>query len=154
MIQSPKPELRIMRYELSDYEWTAIKPMLQSRSRGVRRVNDPRVLNGILWVLHSGAPRRDLLENICFPHHLLRSLCPLAAGWHLGPDHGSPAGHGAAVADDRYLGHPRCSARGHRHPAPLPSSSPTASGAGRWCASILLPWSPDSSRPHSPGSVR
>jgi len=52
-----------MRYELSDYEWTAIKPMLPSRSRGVRRVNAPRVLNGILWVLHSGAPRRDLLET-------------------------------------------------------------------------------------------
>jgi hypothetical protein len=28
VIQSPKLEPRIMRYELSDYEWTAIKPML------------------------------------------------------------------------------------------------------------------------------
>jgi hypothetical protein len=26
--QAPKLEPRIMRYELSDYEWTAIKPML------------------------------------------------------------------------------------------------------------------------------
>jgi transposase len=34
-----------MRYELSDYEWTAIKPMLPSKPRGVRRVNDRRVLN-------------------------------------------------------------------------------------------------------------
>ena len=40
-----------MRYELSDYEWTAIKPMLPNRPRGVRRVNDRRVLNGIFWVL-------------------------------------------------------------------------------------------------------
>jgi transposase len=38
-----------MRYELSDYEWTAIKPMLPNKSRGVRRVNDRRVLNGIFW---------------------------------------------------------------------------------------------------------
>jgi transposase len=36
-----------MRYELSDYEWTAIKPMLPNKPRGVRRVNDRRVLNGI-----------------------------------------------------------------------------------------------------------
>jgi transposase len=31
-----------MRYELSDYEWTAIKPMLPNKPRGVRRVNDRR----------------------------------------------------------------------------------------------------------------
>jgi len=36
-----------MRYELSDFEWTAIKPMLPNKTRGVRRVNDRRVLNGI-----------------------------------------------------------------------------------------------------------
>jgi transposase len=49
-----------MRYELSDYEWTAIKPMLPNKPRGVRRVNDRRVLSGIFWVLRSGAPWRDL----------------------------------------------------------------------------------------------
>ena len=49
-----------MRYELTDYEWTAIKPMLPNRQRGVPRVNDRRVLNGIFWVLRSGAPWRDL----------------------------------------------------------------------------------------------
>jgi transposase len=52
-----------MRYELGDYEWTAIKPMLPNKPRGVRRVNDRRVLNGIFWVLRSGAPWRDLPEN-------------------------------------------------------------------------------------------
>ena len=50
-----------MRYELTDYEWTAIKPMLPNKPRGVPRVNDRRVLNGIFWVLRSGAPWRDLL---------------------------------------------------------------------------------------------
>jgi transposase len=44
-----------MRYELSDYEWGAIKPMLPNKPRGVPRVNDRRVLNGIFWVLRSGA---------------------------------------------------------------------------------------------------
>ena len=48
-----------MRYELADYEWTAIKPMLPNKPRGVPRVNDRRVLNGIFWVLRSGAPWRD-----------------------------------------------------------------------------------------------
>jgi transposase len=63
VIQAPKLEARIMRYELSDYEWTAIKQMLPNKPRGVRRVNDRRVLNGIFWVLRSGAPWRDLPES-------------------------------------------------------------------------------------------
>jgi len=52
-----------MRYELTDHEWTAIKPMLPNKPRGVPRVNDRRVLNGIFWVLRSGAPWRDLPEE-------------------------------------------------------------------------------------------
>jgi transposase len=52
-----------MRYELSDYEWSVIKPMLPNKPRGVPRVDDRRVLNGIFWVLRSGAPWRDLPEN-------------------------------------------------------------------------------------------
>jgi transposase len=49
-----------MRYELAYYEWSAIKPMLLNKPRGVPLVNDRRILNGIFWVLRSGAPRRDL----------------------------------------------------------------------------------------------
>ena len=52
-----------MRYELSDHEWAVIKPMLPNKPRGVPRVNDRRVLNGIFWVLRSGAPWRDLPES-------------------------------------------------------------------------------------------
>jgi transposase len=37
-----------MCYELTDEEWAAIKP------RGVPRVNDRRVLNGIFWVSRQG----------------------------------------------------------------------------------------------------
>lgn len=51
-----------MRYELADYEWIAFKPMLPNKPRGVPRVNDRRVLNGIFCVLRSGAPWRDLPE--------------------------------------------------------------------------------------------
>ncbi|MGX1424557.1 transposase [Bradyrhizobium elkanii] len=60
VIQTPELGARIMRYELADHEWTAIKPMLPNKPRGVPRVNDRRVLNGIFWVLRSGAPWRDL----------------------------------------------------------------------------------------------
>jgi transposase len=62
VIQASKLGARIMRYELADHEWIAIKPMLPNKPRGVPRVNDRRVLNGIFWVLRSGAPWRDLPE--------------------------------------------------------------------------------------------
>jgi transposase len=34
--------------------------MLPNKTRSVPRVDDRRVLNGIFWVLQSGAPWRDL----------------------------------------------------------------------------------------------
>ena len=37
--------------------------MLPNKPRGVARVNDGRVLNGIFWVLRSGAPWRDLPDS-------------------------------------------------------------------------------------------
>ncbi len=52
-----------MRYELTNYEWTAIKSFLPNKPRGVPRVDDRRVLNGIFWVLRSGAPWRDLPDD-------------------------------------------------------------------------------------------
>ena len=47
VIQPPKRGARIMRYELTDHEWTAIRPMLPNKPGGVPRVNDRRVLSGI-----------------------------------------------------------------------------------------------------------
>src|ERR1700751_1474970 len=61
-IQVSKLGARIMRYELADYEWIAIKPMLPNKPRGVPRVNDRRVLDGIFRVLRSEAHWRDLPE--------------------------------------------------------------------------------------------
>ena len=48
-----------MRYELNDDKWTAIKPVLPNKPRGVHRVNDRRVLNSIFWVLRSTTDKRD-----------------------------------------------------------------------------------------------
>jgi transposase len=51
------------RCDLTDAEWDAIKPHLPNKPRGVPRVDDRRVLNGIFWVLRSGAPWADLPER-------------------------------------------------------------------------------------------
>jgi transposase len=48
----------MMRYELTDYEWAAIRPMLPNKARA--SWDDRRVRNGICWVLRSGAPWPDL----------------------------------------------------------------------------------------------
>ncbi len=51
------------RYDLTDFEWRVIEPLLPNKPRGVPRVDDRRVLNGTFWVLRSGAPWRDLPER-------------------------------------------------------------------------------------------
>ena len=52
-----------MRYDLTDFEWSAIKPLLPKGRRGRKPRNNRRVLNGIFWVLRTGAPWRDLPER-------------------------------------------------------------------------------------------
>jgi transposase len=44
------------RYELIDFEWSIIKPLLPNKPRGLPRVNDRKVLNGIFWRLRAGTP--------------------------------------------------------------------------------------------------
>ena len=51
------------RYDLTDFEWRVIEALLPNKPRGAPRVNDRRVLNGIFWVLRSGAPWCDLPER-------------------------------------------------------------------------------------------
>jgi transposase len=36
------------RYDLTDFEWRVIEPLLPNKPRGVPRVDDRRVLNGII----------------------------------------------------------------------------------------------------------
>ena len=52
-----------MRYALTERQWQIIQPILPIKPRGVPRVDDRRVLNGIFWVLRSGAPWRDLPDQ-------------------------------------------------------------------------------------------
>ncbi len=52
-----------MRFDLSDEEWAVIEPLLPKGGRGPKRVDDGRVLNGIFYILRTGAPWRDLPER-------------------------------------------------------------------------------------------
>jgi len=52
------------RYDLTDAEWKIIQPLLPQKSRGVERVDDRRVLNGIFWRLRSGAPWAEIPEQL------------------------------------------------------------------------------------------
>ena len=52
-----------MRYDLTDFEWSVIEPVLPKGKPGPRRKDDRRVLNGIFWVLRAGAPWRDLANR-------------------------------------------------------------------------------------------
>lgn len=53
------------RHEVSDEQWEVIQPILPKRTATTgRRPSDPRVmLNGILWILRTGSPWRDLPER-------------------------------------------------------------------------------------------
>ena len=46
-------------YCLSDGEWSVIEPLLPKGRRGAHRVDDRRVISGIMHMLHSGARWRD-----------------------------------------------------------------------------------------------
>lgn len=48
------------RFDLTDFEWSVIQPLLPTKVRGKPRVNDKRVLNGIFWRLRTGAPWADI----------------------------------------------------------------------------------------------
>ncbi|RVL70498.1 transposase, partial [Sinorhizobium meliloti] len=51
------------RYELTDHEWSILSPLLPNKPRGVPRVDDRRVLNGILWRFRTGSPWAEIPER-------------------------------------------------------------------------------------------
>ena len=51
--------MRKQLYWLSDEEWQRIEPLLPRGRRGARRVDDRRVISGIVHMLRSGARWRD-----------------------------------------------------------------------------------------------
>jgi putative transposase len=55
--------MEMARFDLTDFEWSVIEPLLPNKPRGVPRVDDRRVLNGIFWRLRTGAPWADIPER-------------------------------------------------------------------------------------------
>jgi putative transposase len=51
------------RFDLTDFEWSVMAPLLPNKVRGVARVDDRRVLNGIFWRLRTGAPWADIPDR-------------------------------------------------------------------------------------------
>ncbi|MFD6045905.1 transposase [Streptomyces koyangensis] len=53
----------IRRHELSDAEWEFVRPLLPVSLRGRKRLDDRRVLNGIVWKFRTGTAWRDVPER-------------------------------------------------------------------------------------------
>ena len=51
------------RFDLSDKEWAVVQPLLPKKGRGPARKDDRTVLNGIFFILRTGAPWRDLPDR-------------------------------------------------------------------------------------------
>lgn len=52
------------RHEMSDEQWAVLEPLLPKNvGRGRRWTDHRRVINGILWVLNTGAAWRDMPER-------------------------------------------------------------------------------------------
>lgn len=67
------------RFDLSAEEWVVIAPLLPPKGRGPARKDDRVVLNGIFYILRTGAPWRDLPER--YRPHPLCGL-PIKSGQH------------------------------------------------------------------------
>src|SRR3954451_19592962 len=76
------------RYELADAQWARLESLLPPEKPWTGRPNDDhrRIVNGILWVLNSGAPWRDLprrygpVGTVSSRFYRWRRVAPCAGG--------------------------------------------------------------------------
>ncbi len=73
------------RYELTDFEWSIIAPLLPNKPRGVPRADDRLVLNGIYWRLRTGSPWADIRSAMVRRRPATTALCA-GARWVSGID--------------------------------------------------------------------
>jgi transposase len=77
-----------MRYDLTDFEWSVIEPILPMDRRGPKPRNNRRVLNGIFWLLRDRRPVARSARALWALHKRIQPLQSLAQGGHLGPPDG------------------------------------------------------------------
>ena len=98
------------RYDISEFEWRVVAPLLPNKLRGVPSVDDRHVLNGIFSTLRSDSPWAGYARALRPAHDLLQSLQLLYEGGRLGSDHGYKySGLRRRRADDRRDERPRSS---------------------------------------------
>ena len=51
------------RYDLTDFEWSAIEPLMPMDRRGPKPRNNRQIINGMFYILRTGSPWRDLPER-------------------------------------------------------------------------------------------
>ena len=51
------------RFDMSEFKWSVIQPHLPTKVRGVARLDDRRMINGILWRWRTGALWGDISER-------------------------------------------------------------------------------------------
>src|SRR5215475_8218249 len=66
------------RYDLTDFEWRVIEPLLPDKPRGMPWLDDRRVLNGIFWVAAFGRTMARPARALWSAHDLLQPLRAMA----------------------------------------------------------------------------
>ena len=66
------------RFDLTDFEWSVIAPLLPNKIRGVARVDDRRVLNGIFLALAHRCALGGHSAALWAAHDLREPLQPVA----------------------------------------------------------------------------
>ena len=51
------------RYDLTDFEWSVIEPLIPMNRRGPKPQNNRQIINGMFYILRTGSPWRDLPER-------------------------------------------------------------------------------------------
>lgn len=74
----------MVRFDLTDFEWSVTESLLPTKVWGVRRVDDRRVLSGIFWRLRTGTPWAAIPARYGPQHDLRQPFQPMAQGWSLG----------------------------------------------------------------------
>jgi transposase len=139
------------RYELTDFEWRIIRPLLPNKPRGVPRVVDRKVLNGIYWRLRSGSPWANIPDHYGSYMTCYHRFIP----WRkIGVWETIFEAISKAYDDDRQMANPSSSIRGRngadsiqetrrKSPPQGLSLQPNVWGVECWRNQLLTKWSSD-----------